>query len=81
MYDRRLCSPVIKGEDVRGIVNKVSKHINEQFINGKVASAKSFILNSALVAQNKHALPLTEKVNTGKFIHPLLLQLLFSNLF
>ena len=53
-----------QGEDVRYLVTKIFDYVREQFVKGKASSAKNFILNAALVAQNKHALGLLDKVNT-----------------
>lgn len=56
----------ISGEDVRHLVAKVFDYVREQFVKGKVSTAKNFILHAALVAQNKHALGLLDKVNTSQ---------------
>ena len=58
----------IQGEDVRGTVGTLFDQIRDHFVKGKVSSAKNYILNAALVAQNKHAVSVMDKINTSKWV-------------
>lgn len=61
-------SPRIQGEDVRGTVGTLFDQIRDHFVKGKASSAKNYILNAALVAQNKHAVSVMDKINTSKWV-------------
>lgn len=58
----------IQGEDVRGTVGTLFDQIRDHFVKGKVSSAKNYILNAALVAQNKHAVTVMDKINTSEYV-------------
>ena len=57
-----------QGEDVRGTVGTLFDQIRDHFVKGKVSTAKNYILNAALVAQNKHAVSVMDKINTSKWV-------------
>ena len=52
---------------MRGTVGTLFDQIRDHFVKGKVSTAKNYILNAALVAQNKHAVSGLDKVNTSEW--------------
>ena len=58
----------LQGEDVRGTVGTLFDQIRDHFVKGKVSTAKNYILNAALVAQNKQAVSGLDKVNTSEWV-------------
>ena len=53
---------------MRGTVGTLFDQIRDHFVKGKVSTAKNYILNAALVAQNKHAVSVMDKINTSKWV-------------
>ena len=48
-------------------IDEILEYIKEQFVNGKVSTAKKLVYDCVIVTQNRHCITILDKAAYGKF--------------
>ena len=53
-------------EEVREYIDEIVFYIRDQFVDGRISTAKNLVMDCVIVTQNRHCIALLDKVSYGE---------------